>query len=179
MDFPLTDLMDEDACYAKLVELLHPHGLACPRCHGNEGLGVHRRHREPVLDYRCAHCGRVFNAFTETVLDGVRRRPSAILLMLRGIAQGVSTAQLARELGCNRPRLLGWRHRLQRLAQQALDRTALADGHTEADEMYQNAGEKRRPAQRTGRSAQATRQQSARAWHVGQRPASRGGYRRT
>ncbi len=27
MDFPLTDLMDQDACYHKLVELLHPKGI--------------------------------------------------------------------------------------------------------------------------------------------------------
>ena len=32
MDFPLADLMDEDACYAKLLAVLHPSGLACPRC---------------------------------------------------------------------------------------------------------------------------------------------------
>ena len=31
MDFPLKDSMDEDACYRKLVALLHPAGLACPR----------------------------------------------------------------------------------------------------------------------------------------------------
>ncbi len=168
MDFPLTDLMDEDACYRKLVKLLHPHGLACPRCQRTEGLRVHRCHRAPVLVYRCAQCGRVFNAFTETVLDGVRRRPSAILLVLRGIAQGVSTAQLARELGCSRPRLLEWRHRLQCLGRQALDQTALQDWYTEADEMDQNAGEKRHAARRSARSATPAREQSARARHVGQ-----------
>ena len=32
MDFPITELMDEDACYAKLVEWLHPDGFACARC---------------------------------------------------------------------------------------------------------------------------------------------------
>ena len=32
MDFPIADLMDEDACYAKLLAWLHPDGLACPRC---------------------------------------------------------------------------------------------------------------------------------------------------
>lgn len=30
MDFRITDLLDQDACYAKLVALLHPEGLACP-----------------------------------------------------------------------------------------------------------------------------------------------------
>jgi hypothetical protein len=29
MDFPITDLMDEDKCYAHLLKLLHPGGLAC------------------------------------------------------------------------------------------------------------------------------------------------------
>jgi len=30
MDFSLIDSLDENACYAKLVELLHPDGLVCP-----------------------------------------------------------------------------------------------------------------------------------------------------
>ena len=45
MDFPLADLMDEDACYAKLLAWLHPGGLACPRCGSRHDLHVHRRHR--------------------------------------------------------------------------------------------------------------------------------------
>jgi len=32
MDFPVTDLMDENACYASLESVLHPAGLACPDC---------------------------------------------------------------------------------------------------------------------------------------------------
>lgn len=66
MDFPITDLMDEDACYAKLVTWLHPEGLACPRCGRADRMHVHRRHRAPILDYRCTACHRVFNAFTGT-----------------------------------------------------------------------------------------------------------------
>ena len=77
MDFSLIDYMDEDACYAKLVELLHPDGLACPRCGERRRLGVHRRHRDPVLDYQCGDCGRVFNAWTGTALQGTHRRPVA------------------------------------------------------------------------------------------------------
>ena len=30
MDFPIADLLDQDACYRKIVDLLHPGGLACP-----------------------------------------------------------------------------------------------------------------------------------------------------
>ena len=38
MDFSLIDYLDEDACYTKLVELLHPEGLGRPalRRRGND-----------------------------------------------------------------------------------------------------------------------------------------------
>ena len=61
MDFPITDLRDEDACSAKLVQWLHPEGLACPRGHEGDRMGVPRRPRAPILDLRCGPCGRVFH----------------------------------------------------------------------------------------------------------------------
>ena len=150
MDFPISELMDEDACYAKLLSWLHPDGLACPRCGARDRLGVHRRHRAPVLDYRCAACKRVFNAFAGTLPQGTQRRPIALVLILRGVAQGASTARLARELGCDRMKLLALRHRLQANARAGLDPEPLPDAVVEADECYVNAGEKRCPAPRVG-----------------------------
>jgi transposase-like protein len=177
MDFPIADLMDEDACYTKLVQWLHPSGLACPRCGACDDLRVHRRHRAPILDLRCKACRRVFNAFTGTALHGTKRRPVVLVLIVRGFAQGVPTAQLARELDCDRSELLGFRHRLQGAAWRGLDRTPLGDVTTEADEAFQNAGGKRCAACRPGRPAASARQQGPRARHLGQRPAAglRGG----
>ena len=177
MDFPITDLMDERACYERLVGWLHPGGLACPRCAEREHLAVHRRHRDPVLDYRCLVCRRVFNAFTGTLLQGTRRRPAELVLVARGVAQGVPTAKLARELGRDRKELLALRHRLQHAAWRFRDQRRLGDGVVEADEMFQNAGEKRGAAHRPGRPAAAACQQGAGARQLGQRPAAglRGG----
>jgi transposase-like protein len=168
MDFPLADLMDEDACYQKLVGWLHPDGLACPRCGARDRLRVHRRHRAPVLDYRCAACRRVFNAFTGSALQATKRRPVELVLILRGFAQGVPTAQLARELGCDRRELLDFRHRLQHLAWLLRDDGRLPDPVVEADEMYQNAGEKRRAAPRPPRPAAAAWEPGPRPRHLGQ-----------
>ena len=184
MDFPITELMDESACYEFLVGLLHPDGLACPHCGDRDRLKVHRRDRAPILVYRCIACRRIFNAFTGTTLRGTKRRPVELVLILRGIAQGVSTARLARELGCSRPELLEFSHRLQELAFANLDRTPLTDAEVEADEMFQDAGEKRRRAPRRGGPAEASGQQgggprdlgagsSAGLW--GGRPAERAG----
>jgi transposase-like protein len=177
MDFPIADLLDEDACDAKLVRWLHPDGLACPRCHRADRLRVHRSRRAPVRDYRCGHCRRVFNAFTGTILHGTKRRPSHLVLIVRGFAQGVPTAQLARELGCDRSELLELRHRLQDAAFRHRDRRPLDDEVLEADEAYQNAGEKRCPAPRSRRPATPTRQQGSRPWPLGERPTAglRGG----
>jgi transposase-like protein len=172
MDFPIADLMDEDACYAKLIHWLHPDGLACPRCRRDDRMAVHRRGRAPILDYRCGHCKRVFNAFTDTSLHGVKRRPSELVLIVRGFAQGVPTAQLARELECDRSELLNFRHRLQGAASLGRDRGPLEDATTEADEAYQNAGEKRRAARRPGGPAAAACQQGPGPRQLGQRPAA-------
>jgi transposase len=143
MDFPIAESRDEDACYARLVSLLHPGGIVCPRCGIGDRFRVHRRHRAPIIDYRREGRGRVFNAFTGTEFHKTHRRPSAILLILRGISQGTSTARLARELSRHRPHLPRLRHRLQARAMEAADSSPLAgDAEVEADEMYRNAGEK-------------------------------------
>ena len=146
MDFPILDLMDQDGCYHKLLDLLHPGGLACPRCATRDGLNVHRHRPESaVVDYRCKGCRRVFNVFTGTPWQGTHLSPGQILLILRGIAQGVPTAKLAREVGVSRQHLLRLRHAIQARALAAADRSPLPDDQAEADEMYQNAGEKRVP----------------------------------
>ena len=144
MDFSILGLMSDDACYQFLIDTLHPDGLYCPACRRDDALSVHDRHRPPVLDYRCRHCGVVFNAYTGTPLQKTHRSPIQLVLILRGICQGVPTAQLARELGCDRKHLLALRHRLQGLAWKAAGQSGPVAGPTaEADEMFQNAGEKR------------------------------------
>jgi len=178
MDFPLIDLLDDHACYAALLSWLHPDGLAGPRCRRTDALRVHRRTRDPVLDYRCTACGRVFNAFTATALHGTHRRPAQVVAILRGVAQGTPTARLARELGCSRPHLLALRHKMPAHALAAADRAPpRPDGVVEADEVFPNAGEKRPAAPRPGRPAAAPRQPGAGARHLGQRPAAAAGGR--
>jgi ISXO2 transposase-like protein len=143
MDFPIAESMDEDACYAKIVAVLHPGGLVRPRCGIGDRSKVHRRRRAPVIGCRCEARGRVFNALTGTESHKAHRSPTEILPILRGISRGTSAARLARELSRHRPHLLRSRHRLQAKAMGAADTSPPAgDAEVEADEMYQDAGEK-------------------------------------
>lgn len=153
MDFPLSDLLDPQRCYDFLVPLLQPEGLRCPRGCRFEDAYVHKRDCAPVLDYRCRACGHCFNTFTGTVLQGTKLSVVQIVQLLRGIALGTATAQLAREMETDRRWLLVRRHQLQSLACQARSKTPWPDRVVEADEMYQNAGGKRAVARQPRRSA--------------------------
>jgi len=89
MQFPLDTLLDEQACYDFLLQVLHPDGLACPHGHPlAPNQAAHDRHRAPIMDYRCRCCGAVFNLFTNTLWSKTRYRCSTIVLIERGIAQG-------------------------------------------------------------------------------------------
>jgi transposase-like protein len=146
MRFPLSGLLDEQVCYRYLSDILHPEGMCCPRGHRLPATQApHVRARAPVVDYRCRECGAVFNLFTGTVWAGTHYACAVIVMILRGFAQGIPTLQLADELGCDYGTLLGYRHEMQAAALLRRDASPLADAVTEADELFQNAGEKGRP----------------------------------
>lgn len=119
--FPIHELMDEQKCYDYLLRVLHPNGLKCPQGHP---LPVdqqpHDQRRAPLVDYRCRACGAVFNLFSGTLWSGSRYSCVQIVLMLRGIAQGVPTEHLAQELGIDRSHLLERRHEIQQLIEHQL-----------------------------------------------------------
>lgn len=143
MRFPITDLLNEQNCHDFVLGLLHPDGLGCPSGHPlPDGQCPHRPVRTSVADYRCRTCGKVFNLFTGTVWAGTHYSCAKIVLILRGFAQGIPTLQLADELGCDYGTLLGYRHEMQAAALLLRDTSPLPDAVTEADEAFQNAGEK-------------------------------------
>jgi len=112
--FPIHELLDESQCYQFLLDMLHPEGLQCPHGHPlPPDQAPHDAHRRPILDYRCRQCGAVFNLFTRTLFTKTQQPCSKIVLILRGIAQGVSTQQLSEELSLDYSNLLGLRHRIQ------------------------------------------------------------------
>jgi len=143
--FALIELLNETECYRYLLRVLHPAGLHCPHGHPLPSTQApHHRTRTPP-DYRCRQCGAVFNVFTTTIWARTRYSCRTVVLVVRGFVQGVPTKQLADELHLDYGTLLGHRHAFQEQAWQHRWQTALPDTVTEADEMFQNAGEKGTP----------------------------------
>jgi transposase-like protein len=156
IDFPIDALMHEGACLSWLERHLHPEGLRCPRCGAPE-----RRPFRPAATfpaYRCQQCDRYYTVLTGTVFAKTHQPPQKLVLLLRGIAQGETTARLARELGLCYRQTQTLRQRVQNNLYENLPTGLMTDPVFEADELYQNAGEKRREASRSRRSAPPPRQ---------------------
>ena len=156
IDFPMTELLDESACVAWLEQHLHPTGLVCPRCQSTSRRLFRRHDHFPT--YRCRDCQRTYTILTGSVFEKTRQRPATIVLLLRGIAKGESTARLSRDLNLDRKRLGELRQHIQTNLYDTLPAELMSGTAFEADELYQNAGEKKYAPSQSRRPATATRQ---------------------
>jgi transposase-like protein len=164
IDFPITELLSEAESVTWLETYLHPDGLVCPHC----GSAERRLFREQGYfpAYRCLACDGYYTLLSDTVFEKTRQRPATLVLLLRGIAKGESSARLSRELGIGRKRVMELRQRIQNNLYETLP-TAVMSGQTfEADEVYQNAGEKRHATPRRARPTAPPSQQEAETRHV-------------
>jgi transposase-like protein len=146
MDFPLIDLLDAEEGEAWLEKHFHPQGLKCPHCQASRAAArLFRVNRASGLNvYRCEPCDGIYNLYSGTVFAGSQLTPPHVVWLLQGILQGKPSNQLAREIGLTEKTVLKWRHRLQAQAERLQPTAPLPDTATESDEMFQNAGEKRR-----------------------------------
>jgi len=120
-----------------------PSRLVCPACASTS----RRRFRaQGYYDaYRCRECDRYYTLLSGTAFEGSRQRPATLVLLLRGITKGESTARLARELDLSRQTVHTLRQRIQTNLNDNAP-TDMMNGQTfEVDELYQNAGEKSTP----------------------------------
>jgi transposase-like protein len=141
IDFPMTDLLDDNGCTNWLERHLHPAGLKCPHCGSPERRLFRQQGHFPA--YRCRHCDGYYTLLTGTVFAKTHQQPATLVLLLRGIAKGESTARLARELRLSRKQLHTLRQRIQINLNVSAPTTVMTGTAFEADELYQNAGEKR------------------------------------
>ena len=145
MDFPIIDLIDNESATEWLVNHFHPDGLKCPHCEAivAEAGPFRQTTTSQLTVYRCLVCDGIYNLYSSTVFQQKQLTPAQAVLLLRGVYQGESSAQIAREIGLSRLSVLYLRHALQSNAQAMQPSAPVADEQTETDEMFQNAGEKK------------------------------------
>src|SRR5829696_6766339 len=153
MAFPITELLDEQACYEFLLSVLHPQGLRCPAGHKvAAGQAPHMSDRAPVVDYRCRRCGKVFNLFTSTLWKGTHYSCRQVVLLVRGFAQGVPTLHLARELHLDYETVLTRRHSWQEQALKKSPDAVVRSGDGSRRDVSECGRERHAAARRGGQS---------------------------
>jgi transposase-like protein len=155
MDFPINHLMSEKASTEWILEHFHPDGLRCPHCSAAwaEAFEFRTTRKSQLTVYRCKRCQGVYNLYSGTIFEARHLPPSEVVLLVRGVLKGESAATLARELGRSKTTITELRHLIQSQASRLQSTTPLVDQVVEADEMFQNAGEKK---QRTLRPTRPT-----------------------
>jgi transposase-like protein len=148
MKFPILEVCDDELAESWIEKYFHPGGVKCPSC--GKGKRWARRFgqtkRSKVTKYRCCKCDKAYTMYSGTVFANKHVRPAQVVLLLRGICKGETTQSLASELELSYDTVHHLRQRIQNNAMKLQSDTALPDSVTETDEMYQNAGEKRRKA---------------------------------
>lgn len=143
MIFSITGLMNDGRSARWLLEQFHPEGLRCPKCDSARRRVFRETETSQLTVYRCLECESTYNLYSGTVFEKKHLRPSQVVLLLRGVLKGESSMSLAEELGVSRTTVHELRKELQANARRLQPEEHLADGHTETDEMFQNAGGKR------------------------------------
>lgn len=141
IDFPITELMDDSLCLLWLERHFYPEGWVCPYC-GSDDRRPHRREQH-FPSYRCGTCRRYYTLLSGTSFAKTRQTPSKLVMLLRGVARNEPSAQLSRELKLSYRQTLTLRHRLQQNVADSAPSGTMEGEEFEADELYQNAGEKR------------------------------------
>ena len=141
IDFPIGELFDEVRSTEWIERHFHPNGLRCPNCQSERRRNF--RQLRHFLAYRCLDCTRYYTVLSGTVFEKSQQAPSTLVLLIRGIAKGESSSQLSRELDISRKRVGVLRQEIQENLFEALPREPMMGNTFEADEIYQNAGEKK------------------------------------
>lgn len=143
IDFPMTDVRDDETCTSWLARHLHPEGLTCPRC----GRSARRLFRAQghFPAYRCRGCDGSDTLLTGTVFAKSHPSPATLVLVRRGMAKGEPTARLARELQVSRTPRHPWRQRMQAHLNETAPTPVMPGTACEADARYQHAGEQQHP----------------------------------
>ena len=134
---------DEAACAQHLEHLRWPDGVTCPLCGGSEKIG--RVATRPGV-YKCSDCKKQFSIRKGTIYEESRlplQKWFVAAFLMSTSRKGISSHQLAREIGVTQKTAWFVLGRLRKAAEQASHAAGTLPGPIEVDESYFGGREKK------------------------------------
>jgi transposase-like protein/DNA-directed RNA polymerase subunit RPC12/RpoP len=132
---------DENSCIEHLEKLRWPLGIICPMCGSSRKI----YHVTRGGGYKCADCKKLFSVRKGTIFEESRlplRQWFAASWLLTSNRKGISSCQLAREIGVTQKTAWFMLGRLREVAGMINDTSVPMDKEVEADETYLGGKEK-------------------------------------
>lgn len=102
------DLLSEESCRNWFLQRVHPEGAFCPKCRAGVPGEKSKQSFWKMRRVKCTSCRVMFNAATDTVLEGLKIdfRELYILLFMTGC--GLSIYQVAEKIGVSHQTVRAW-----------------------------------------------------------------------
>ena len=144
---------DEAACALHLEHLRWPDGITCPLC--TSSRKIHRLVSRAGI-YKCADCKKQFSVRKGTIYEESRlplQKWFVAAFLMTTSRKGISSYQLAREIGVTQKTAWFVLGRLRKAAEQASATAGTLPGPVEADESYFGGKNKNRHASKKQKGA--------------------------
>ena len=132
---------DEKSCALHLEKLRWPHGIICQHCGSSEKIHSYKSR----MIYKCGMCKTQFSVRKGTIFEESRlplRKWFAASWLMTESRKGISSRQLAREIGVTQKTAWFMLGRLREVAASMTDLGGPLDGTVEIDETYLGGKEK-------------------------------------